>query len=175
MYQICGKINLSVLRGVPRAGSGCWNGIFLRLYLHGSSLSFVWKCTICCQRPTRRLCAEPHAWVCRVPCCVQRCILTGVRCASGVRVKSFTPRPLFTTGKEPPAPKCIGGWVRLRAGLDTEACFCRASNPGRLVCSQMLYWLSYSSCSIVVYACKYSTSHLRIVTYSARGVYVIMP
>jgi hypothetical protein len=42
------------------------------------------------------------------------------------------------------------GWVGLRAGLDTEArgeirCFCRGSNPIRPVCSQTLYWLSYSS------------------------------
>jgi len=37
----------------------------------------------------------------------------------------------------------IGGWVGLRAGLDTEAsgkilCLYRGSNPDRPVCSQMI-------------------------------------
>jgi hypothetical protein len=44
----------------------------------------------------------------------------------------------------------MGGWVGLRAGLDTEArgiilCPCRGSNPGRPVCSRTLYWLIYPS------------------------------
>jgi hypothetical protein len=44
----------------------------------------------------------------------------------------------------------VGGWVGLRAGLDTVArgkilCLCRGSNPSHAVCSWMLYWLSYSS------------------------------
>jgi hypothetical protein len=44
----------------------------------------------------------------------------------------------------------IGGWVGLRAGLDTEVnekilCFCRGSNLGRPDCGQTLYWLSYRS------------------------------
>jgi hypothetical protein len=47
-------------------------------------------------------------------------------------------------------PRWIGGWVGLRAGLDTEAggkihCLCRESNPVHPVCSQTLYWLSYPS------------------------------
>jgi hypothetical protein len=38
----------------------------------------------------------------------------------------------------------IGGWMGLRAGLDTEArekilCLCRGSKPGRPICSQTLY------------------------------------
>jgi hypothetical protein len=42
----------------------------------------------------------------------------------------------------------IGDWVGPRDGLDTEGrwrilCICRASNLGRPVCSQPLYWLSY--------------------------------
>jgi hypothetical protein len=46
------------------------------------------------------------------------------------RVVSVTPRPLFTPGTH-----WIGGWVVLRAGLDTEAsvkirCLCRGSNTG---------------------------------------------
>jgi hypothetical protein len=44
----------------------------------------------------------------------------------------------------------IGGWVGLRAGLDTEArgktlCLCQGLNAGHPVCSQTLYWLSYPS------------------------------
>jgi hypothetical protein len=44
----------------------------------------------------------------------------------------------------------IGGWVGLRAGLDTEArgkilCLCLESNPGHAVCSQTLYWRNFSS------------------------------
>jgi hypothetical protein len=43
-----------------------------------------------------------------------------------------------------PRSHWIGGWVGLRAGLDTEAsekipCLCRGSSPGRLVCSQKPY------------------------------------
>jgi hypothetical protein len=43
-----------------------------------------------------------------------------------------------------PGTLWAGGWVGLRAGLDTEArrkiiCLCRGSNPGRLLCSQTLY------------------------------------
>jgi hypothetical protein len=45
---------------------------------------------------------------------------------------------------------CIGGWVDLKASLDTEArrkilCLCWGSNLCRSVCSQILYWLIYSS------------------------------
>jgi hypothetical protein len=41
-------------------------------------------------------------------------------------------------GKGPPGTHCIGGWVDLRAGLDTEVrgkilCPCRGSNPDRPV------------------------------------------
>jgi hypothetical protein len=43
-----------------------------------------------------------------------------------------------------PGTHWIGGWVGLRAGLDTEArgkiiCLCRESNLGSPVCSQSLY------------------------------------
>jgi hypothetical protein len=43
-----------------------------------------------------------------------------------------------------------GGWVGLRAGLNTEArgkilFLCTGPNHGRPVCSQTLYWLSYPS------------------------------
>jgi hypothetical protein len=59
-----------------------------------------------------------------------------------------TPRPRFTPWKRPPGTHWIGGWVGFRAGLDTEAtgiilCLCWGSNPGRSVCSQTMYWLSY--------------------------------
>jgi hypothetical protein len=41
-------------------------------------------------------------------------------------------------GERTPSTHCTGGWVGLRAGLDTEVrgkilCFCRGSNPNRLV------------------------------------------
>jgi hypothetical protein len=53
-----------------------------------------------------------------------------------------------------PGTHWIGGWVGLRAGLDTEArrkiiCPCRGSNPGHRVWRQILYCLSYSSALVV--------------------------
>jgi hypothetical protein len=65
-------------------------------------------------------------------------------------VVSVTPRLCFTPGERTAGTHCTGGWVDLRAGLDTEArgkfpCLCRGSNPGRPGCSQTLYWLSYPS------------------------------
>jgi hypothetical protein len=46
-------------------------------------------------------------------------------------------------GKDPRYP-LTGGWVGIRAGLDTEdtgkvLCLCRGLNPGPPVCSQTLY------------------------------------
>jgi hypothetical protein len=54
-----------------------------------------------------------------------------------------TARPRFTTGKDP-GTHLKGGWVGLRASLDSEAtgkilCLCRGSNLGCPVCSQALY------------------------------------
>jgi hypothetical protein len=56
---------------------------------------------------------------------------------------------------------CTGGWVGLRAGLDAEArgkilCLCRGSNPGRPVCSQSLYWLSYTAWGKLQEICQVS-------------------
>jgi hypothetical protein len=53
-------------------------------------------------------------------------------------VVSVTPRPRFTPGERTPGTNWIGGWVSLRAGLDTQArgkvrCLCRGSNPDRPV------------------------------------------
>jgi hypothetical protein len=53
-------------------------------------------------------------------------------------VVSVTPRPRFTPGERTPGTHCTGGWVGLRAGLDTEAtgkilCPCRGSNLDRPV------------------------------------------
>jgi hypothetical protein len=51
---------------------------------------------------------------------------------------SITPWPRFAPGKDP-GIHWIGGWVGLRAGLDTGArgkILCRGSNPGRPVCRQ---------------------------------------
>jgi hypothetical protein len=50
-------------------------------------------------------------------------------------------------GERNPGTPWIGGWVGLRAGLDTEArrkilFLCRGSSPGPPFCSQTLYWLS---------------------------------
>jgi hypothetical protein len=54
-------------------------------------------------------------------------------------------RPRFDPGKDPRYP-FTGGWVDLRAGLDTEArgkilCFYRRSNSSRPACSETLFWL----------------------------------
>jgi hypothetical protein len=48
------------------------------------------------------------------------------------------PGRAFTPGERTPGTHWTGGWVGLRAGLDTEAtgkilCLCRGSNPDRLV------------------------------------------
>jgi hypothetical protein len=53
-------------------------------------------------------------------------------------------------GERTTGTHCTGGWLGLKAGLDTEAtekilCLCRGLKPGRPVCSQTLYWLSYPS------------------------------
>jgi hypothetical protein len=50
------------------------------------------------------------------------------------RVVSVTPRPRFTLGGKDPGTQWTGGWVGLRAGLDTEArgkflCLCRDRTP----------------------------------------------
>jgi hypothetical protein len=59
-------------------------------------------------------------------------------------------------GKGPLVPHWIGGWVGLRAGVDTKAkgkilCLCLRLNPGHPVCSQTLNRLSYlrSACMCV--------------------------
>jgi hypothetical protein len=49
----------------------------------------------------------------------------------------------FTPMEKTPDTHWIGGWVSLRAGMDTEArgkflYFCRGSNPCRPTCSQTL-------------------------------------
>jgi hypothetical protein len=57
----------------------------------------------------------------------------------------------FSPGERTPGTHCIGGWVGPRAGLDTEARGktllplpgIERRSPGRPVCSQTLYWLSY--------------------------------
>jgi hypothetical protein len=51
---------------------------------------------------------------------------------------SVTPRSRFTPGERTPGTDCTGGWVGLRAGLDTEVrgnilCLCRGSNLDRSV------------------------------------------
>jgi hypothetical protein len=63
-------------------------------------------------------------------------------------VVSFTPRPLFTPGENPPGTYWIGGWVGPRAGLDAGArrkilCPCRGSIPDHPARSHTLYCLSY--------------------------------
>jgi hypothetical protein len=63
------------------------------------------------------------------------------------------PRPHFTPKERIPSTHWMGGWVGLRAGLDTQAkgkilCLCQGLNPGRPGCSQILYWLTYPSMSV---------------------------
>jgi hypothetical protein len=53
-------------------------------------------------------------------------------------VVSVTPRPRFDPRGKDPGTNCTGGWVGLRAGLDTETrgkilCPCRGSNSDRPV------------------------------------------
>jgi hypothetical protein len=62
---------------------------------------------------------------------------------SGQRHASATLHPLERT-----CAHRIGGWVDFGAGLDTETrgkILCKGSNPGRPVCSQTIYSLSYPS------------------------------
>jgi hypothetical protein len=60
-----------------------------------------------------------------------------------VSVQTHAPTALYPQERTP-GVHWIGGWVRLRDGLDTEAggkilCLCQGSNPVRLVCSQTLH------------------------------------
>jgi hypothetical protein len=55
----------------------------------------------------------------------------------GVSGQRHAPAVLYHRGKNP-GTNCTGGWVGLRAGLDTEdreksSCLCRGSNPDRPV------------------------------------------
>jgi hypothetical protein len=59
------------------------------------------------------------------------------------------PAAIYTRERNP-CTHWIGSCGVFRADLDTEAigkvlCSCRGLNPGRLVCSQKLYSLSYPS------------------------------
>jgi hypothetical protein len=93
---------------------------------------------------------------------------------------SVAPRPCFTPTERTPGTHCTGGWVGLRPGLDTEdrgkiLCIWRGSNPGRPVCSQTLYWLSYrSSDDRMIMKIKYmaGTGNLQLnVESEPRGVW----
>jgi hypothetical protein len=62
--------------------------------------------------------------------------------------------PRFTPRERIPGTHWIGGWVGLRAGLDTGArrkifCPCQGSNPDRPAHSQTLYCLSYRDLCLV--------------------------
>jgi len=61
----------------------------------------------------------------------------------GVSGQRHAPAALYPRERTP-GTHWIGGWVGLRAGLDTEArekilCLFRESNAGRSVCSQTLH------------------------------------
>jgi hypothetical protein len=61
----------------------------------------------------------------------------------GVIGQRHAPAALYP-GERTLGTHCSGGWVVLRAGLDSEVrekilCLCRESNPGRPVRSQTLY------------------------------------
>jgi hypothetical protein len=50
----------------------------------------------------------------------------------------------ISSQEKTPGTYLVGGWVDLRAGLDTEVrgnilCLCRGSNPSHPLCSQKLY------------------------------------
>jgi hypothetical protein len=81
-------------------------------------------------------------------------------------VVSITPRPRFAPGERTPGTHWIGGWVGPRAGLDAEArrkilCLCQGSNPGRLVRSQTLYWLSYPGSRLFCMSVEGETAEIR--------------
>jgi hypothetical protein len=68
-------------------------------------------------------------------------------------VVSVTPWPGFSPRERTPGIHCTGGWVDIRAGLDTEdrgeilspLPEIERRSTGRPACSQTLYWLSYPS------------------------------
>jgi hypothetical protein len=68
----------------------------------------------------------------------------------GVNGQRHALAALYPRGKHP-GTYCTGGWVVLRAGLDTETRGkilsplpgIETRSPGLLACSQSLYWLSY--------------------------------
>jgi hypothetical protein len=68
------------------------------------------------------------------------------------------PLPRFALGERTSGSHCKGGWVGLRAGLDTEArgkilCLCPGSTSGSPVCSQTLYCLSCPSSRTFIGKC----------------------
>jgi hypothetical protein len=87
----------------------------------------------------------------------------------GVSVQRHVPAALYP-GKKTPGTHCTGGWVGpswVPAGLDTEVTGkillplpgIEPRSPGRPVCSQTLYWLSYlGSYLLILYFSNFDTT-----------------
>jgi hypothetical protein len=72
----------------------------------------------------------------------------------GVSGQHYAPAALYSR-ESTPGTHWIGGWLGLRTGPNTEArgnilYLCRVSKPGRPVCSQTLYWLSYTGSDDII-------------------------
>jgi hypothetical protein len=73
-------------------------------------------------------------------------------------VVSVTPRPRFSPGERSPGTHCTGGWASSRSVLDTEVrvkiilhlLVVEPRSPGRPLCIQALYRLSYPGSQISV-------------------------
>jgi hypothetical protein len=81
-------------------------------------------------------------------------------------------KPLHHRGDLNPGTCCIGGWVGLRAGLDTEArgeiiFLCRGSNPGRPVCSHTLFPLPVTI-ALIFLLCIWNVKQLQLTWGSPR-------
>jgi hypothetical protein len=76
----------------------------------------------------------------------------GKKTSALMGVVSVTPWLRVTPDERTPCTHWTGGWVGLRAGLDRleEKSFASARD-WTPVCSQTLYWLSYSSSAMLVY------------------------
>jgi hypothetical protein len=77
-------------------------------------------------------------------------------------VVSVTSRQRFSPGERIPGTHCTGGWVGLRAGLDTEArgkilCSCRGSKPDRpVVQSVVRYCTAWATPAPMANNCHYT-------------------
>jgi hypothetical protein len=92
----------------------------------------------------------------------------------GMSGRRHAPAALYSWERTP-GTHWIGGWVSLRAGLDTQArvkilCLCWGSNPGHPICSRLLirfkahekYYISKLNC--LLYQCNNTNPSLILQT-----------